>query len=457
MLSIVNPATEEVIQEVRTPSAQDIKAAYAAAVEAQKRWADTPYLSRAKIITEFRQLLEKNSIECASVTSSEMGKPVHQAVGEIKATLMRIDWFLENTPKELAAEQVRVAPPMIEEISYEPLGVIGNISAWNFPYFVGSNVFIPALLTGNAVLYKPSEFSTLTGLKLAHLFEEAGLPAGLFQALPGGPDVGKGLSALPLNGMFFTGSFRTGQRIAETQANRFTKVGLELGGKDPAYVCDDVDVKTAAESVADGAFYNAGQSCCAVERIYVHAKVYDEFLAHFKAFTASLVIGDPRDSKTYMGPVARQAQLEILREQVQDALDKGAQYLVKGGRREGRGYFYEPTALIGVNHSMKIMRDESFGPIIGIQKVASDEEALALMNDNEYGLTSSVHTLDKARAIQLMKRLNSGTVYWNCCDRVSPYLPWTGRKASGMGSTLSHIGVKTFLQPKAWHLRHPGV
>ncbi|MFW7381697.1 MAG: aldehyde dehydrogenase family protein [Oligoflexus sp.] len=454
-LTIINPATGNKIREIPTTSLADLKTAFTMAENYQSTWANTDYVMRAKIIQKFRELLAQEKRECAVILSSEMGKPVHQAEGEISACLNRIDWFLESTPRELSPEIIHVAYPMVEEIHYEPLGVIGNISAWNFPYFVGSNVFIPALLTGNTVLYKPSEFASLSGLKIAEIFYNAGLPKEAFQVIIGRGDIGQALVELPIKGIFFTGSYATGTKIAEQAAKRFIKLGVELGGKDAAYVCDDVDVKLAAESVADGSFYNAGQSCCAVERIYVHEKIYSEFLQHFKSFTESLVVGDPNDSKTYMGPLAREAQLAILAEQVEDAVAKGAKIFVQGGRQAHRGYYFSPTALFDVDHSMKLMREESFGPVIGIQKVKDDAEALNLMNDCSYGLTNSVHTKDKQRAMNIMKNLDSGTVYWNCCDRVSPYLPWTGRKASGMGTTLSHIGIKSFLQPKAWHLKHP--
>ena len=453
MLTVRNPANDEVLAELPTADKPKIEQAWQQAQAAQQIWAQTSYLQRSKIITEFKRLLETEGQEAAELLSSEMGKPVHQAAGEIRGTCARIHWFLEHTPKELTPEAIHVASPMTENISYEPLGVIANISAWNFPYFVGTNVFIPALLTGNAVLYKPSEFASLTGLRIGTLLKKSGLPDGVFQVLIGGQSTGEALSALPLNGMFFTGSQQTGNHIAQKVASRFVRLGLELGGKDPAYICDDADVKTAAETVADGAFYNAGQSCCAVERIYVHKNIYQEFMQHFLAFAATLKIGDPKDPKTYMGPLARKAQLEILEDQIQDALAKGAELALKGGRRTGPGNFFDPTILTHVNHKMKVMQEESFGPIIGIQIVSDDEEALALMNDSVFGLTSSVHSNNQERAVKIMQRLNCGTVYWNCCDRVSPYLPWTGRKGSGLGSTLSHLGIKAFLQPKAWHLK----
>ena len=331
------------------------------------------------------------------------------------------------------------------------------MSAWNYPYFVGSNVFVPALLTGNAVLYKPSEHATLTGLAIGELLHEAGVPADVFQVVVGAGETGRALIEQRIDGVFFTGSYPTGKKIAEAVAGRLVKVQLELGGKDPAYVCEDADPKVAAESLADGAMYNTGQSCCSVERIYVHEAIAKPFIEAFLATVRGFVAGDPLDANTYIGPLARQAQLAVLEEQVRDALGKGAKLLAGGKRdaRQGKGYYFEPTVLVDVTNDMKLMRDESFGPIIGIQTVRSDEDAVRAMNDTDYGLTAGVYTKSRERAERLLARVDAGSVYWNCCDRVSPRLPWTGRRHSGIGSTLSTHGIRTFLQPKAWHLRSP--
>jgi acyl-CoA reductase-like NAD-dependent aldehyde dehydrogenase len=230
-------------------------------------------------------------------------------------------------------------------------------------------------------------------------------------------------------------------------------VQLELGGKDPAYVCEDVNVANAAAAVAEGAFYNTGQSCCAVERVYVHDRIAAKFVDAFVDAVRGYTVGDPTDEATFIGPLARKAQLDVLEEQVRDARARGARLLLGGERRKGRGYFFEPTVLAGVDHDMKVMRDESFGPIIGIQAVSGDDEAVHLMNETEYGLTAAVYTPDRERADRVLSQLVAGTVYWNCCDRVSPRLPWTGRKHSGIGTTLSIAGIRAFVQPKAWHLR----
>jgi acyl-CoA reductase-like NAD-dependent aldehyde dehydrogenase len=231
------------------------------------------------------------------------------------------------------------------------------------------------------------------------------------------------------------------------------KVQLELGGKDPIYVCDDVDVKAAAAAVADGAFYNSGQSCCSVERIYVHASIYEKFLAAFVAEVKTFKLGDPLDEGTYIGPLTRGAQLAVLKRQVTDAVRKGARLLAGGDVVKRKGNWFAPTVLADADHSMALMRDESFGPIIGIAKVGDDAEAVRLMNDSEYGLTAGVYSPDGKRARRILDQLAAGSVYWNCCDRVSPRLPWSGVKHSGIGLTLSTYGIETFTRPKAWHLR----
>jgi acyl-CoA reductase-like NAD-dependent aldehyde dehydrogenase len=231
------------------------------------------------------------------------------------------------------------------------------------------------------------------------------------------------------------------------------KVQLELGGKDPVYVCDDVDVKSAAAGIADGAFYNTGQSCCSVERIYVHENVHDAFVDAFVAEVEGFSLGDPLDDKTYIGPITRRPQLDVLQKQVIEAKRRGARLMTGGNIIKRKGNWFEPTVLTEVDHRMSVMREESFGPVIGIQKVNDDSEAVLMMNDSEYGLTAGVYTADEKRARKILSKIRSGSVYWNCCDRVSPRLPWSGIGHSGIGLTLSTYGIQTFTRPKAWHLR----
>jgi len=367
----------------------------------------------------------------------------------------RIDFFLAETERALRDERVfsDAEGKLEERIAHDPLGVIANISAWNYPYFVGGNVFVPALAAGNAVLYKPSEYATLTGQHIADLLHEAGVPRNVFVAVIGDGATGAALLRQPVDGVFFTGSYGTGAKIAASTGRRMIKTQLELGGKDPIYVCEDVDVKAAAAGVADGAFYNTGQSCCSVERIYIHEQIYDAFVAAFVAEVKTFKIGDPTDEATYIGAITRRPQLAVLQAQVTDAKRKGAKLLLDGHVLKGKGNWYAPTVLADVDHSMRVMRDESFGPIIGLQAVADDEAAVDLMNDTEYGLTAGVYTASERRAKKILGKVAAGSVYWNCCDRVSPRLPWSGVKHSGIGLTLSTYGIQTFTRPKAWHLR----
>ena len=274
---------------------------------------------------------------------------------------------------------------------------------------------------------------------MAEMLWQAGVPKDVFQVVIGAKDAGEALLNLPLDGYFFTGSYATGKYIAERVSGKLVPVGLELGGKDPMYVAEDVDVKSVAASGVEGAFYNNGQSCCAVERIYVHENIYDAYVDAFVEEAKQMNMGDPTEEGTFLGSLTRPRQMDVLEDQVTDATSKGGKLLLGGKRADQKGFYFNPTVLSNVDHSMKVMMDESFGPIIGIQKVKSDAEAIELMLDTPYGLTSSVFTTDENRALELMQQLNSGTVYWNCCDRVSPNIPWSGRGASGLGSTLSML------------------
>jgi acyl-CoA reductase-like NAD-dependent aldehyde dehydrogenase len=458
MLKIVNPATKELIAELPEDTADSVKAKVLAARAAQPAWASTPFEARKSALTKWKTLVAANKDRLARLLTAEMGKPLQQALNELNALAGRVDFFLSHAQSVLADEVVPASPAggTEERITWEPLGVVANISAWNYPYFVGSNVFVPGLLTGNAVVYKPSELTTQTGLALAELMYEAGVPRDVFPVVVGGGSAGAALLTQAIDGVFFTGSYATGKRIAEATAGRMIKVQLELGGKDPVYVCDDVDIEAAAASLADGAMYNAGQSCCSVERIYVHEKIARPFIDAFVKTVREFVVGDPLELATYIGPLAREQQLGVLEAQIADARAKGAKVLLGGHRDEARKGWFQPTVLSEVTSEMRVMRDESFGPIIGIQAVSSDDEALRSMNDTEYGLTAGVYTKNRERAERVLRGVNAGSAYWNCCDRVAPALPWTGRKHSGIGSTLSTHGVRAFVQPKAWHLRSPG-
>ncbi len=447
-LTIANPANGQVIKTLQQTSQSDIARAFSKAKKSQRHWKETKLSERKRIIKAFNKNLDLEKAKLAKTLTKEVGKPISQSLNEIKGTVHRINYFL-NHFEDVMKKTVYSKSEILE---WEPLGVVGNISAWNYPYFVGSNVFIPALLTGNAVLYKPSEFATLTGQHISRLLRKSGIPSSIFQLLIGTGEVGASLLEEPIDGLFFTGSYPTGAKINQALSHRMIKVQMELGGKDPVYVTEDVDVQKVAEAVADGTFYNTGQSCCSVERIYVHKNIHREFVREFVDVVKGFRIGDPTNPNTYIGPLTRRAQIGVLMDQVNDALEKGARLETGGKPQTGTGNYFQPTVLSQTNHGMKIMRDESFGPIIGIQSVKSDSEAIEKMNDTTYGLTSSVYTKNQRRALKLMKEFQSGSVFWNCCDRVNPKLPWSGRGNSGIGSTLSEIGIQTFLQPKAYHL-----
>jgi len=453
MLIIENPANGSIITQLQEDDAQSISAKYRAARKAQPAWAATPLATRLDALRRFRDALTRDVDELAAVLTSETGKPIRQAKNEIRGLPARIDFFLASTEAAVAAREVHDVAGMRERISHEPLGVIANVSAWNYPYFVGGNVFAPALLTGNAVLYKPSEFAALTGLQIGKRLHESSVPTDVFSVVIGGGTAGAELIKQPVDGVFFTGSYATGQRIAREIGPRMVKLQLELGGKDPIYVREDVDVASAAASLADGAMYNAGQSCCSVERIYVQQTIYEDFVTAFVKEVEGFKIGAPASDATYIGPITRAPQIDVLEQQVADAVGKGAKLLLGGARLQQPGNWFPPTVLSHVNHSMEVMREESFGPIIGIQKVANDDEAVRLMNDTKYGLTAGVYTTDEQRANAILAQLRAGSVYWNCCDRVSPRLPWSGVGQSGIGLTLSTYGIETFTRPKAWHLQ----
>ncbi|MEZ5143232.1 MAG: aldehyde dehydrogenase family protein [Acidimicrobiales bacterium] len=452
-MQVVNPATGAPIGAVDEMDPGDVEAVYERARAAQAAWADRPIGDRIEVVRRLRAAVVDRLDALAADLTAETGKPISQARNELNGLLPRLDFFCDHAAATLADETVLAEDGLREVIAHEPLGVVANISAWNYPYFVGSNVFVPALLAGNAVLYKPSELASLTGRNIADLVWSAGVPEDVFGLLIGGGEVGAALLRTGIDGVFFTGSHPTGQRIAVEVAPSLAVVQLELGGKDPVYVADDVDPVLAAESLADGAFYNTGQSCCSVERLYVHERVHDAFLEHFVHTVEHFVVGDPRDEATYIGPVTRPQQLAVLEAQVDDAVAKGATVRTGGHRLDRPGSWFAPTVIAGATNGMAVMRDESFGPIIGIASVAEDDEALALMNDTEYGLTAGVYSADEDRARSILRRVDAGSAYWNCCDRVSPRLPWSGRGHSGIGSTLSTSGITAFTRPKAWHLR----
>jgi acyl-CoA reductase-like NAD-dependent aldehyde dehydrogenase len=453
-MNIINPANEEIIATVQADSLAILDLKFKRLQKSASTWSAVPIQKRVEILEKFVSLLKENIEELAAILTSEMGKPLQQSRNEINGASAKATWLAEHATQYLSEEIMSVSDQLTEKIVYEPLGVICNISAWNYPYNVGVNIFVPALLAGNAVMYKPSEYATLTGIQIGKYLVEAGVPEEVFQVAIGEGSVGKALLDMPFDGYYFTGSYQTGQKIYQHVAQKMVPCVLELGGKDPVYVADDVvDVAGAAAGIADGAFYNNGQSCCSVERIYVQSAIYEAFVEAFVAEVNSWKMGSPTEDGVYITVLSRRAQLDVLENQVADAVDKGAMVLLGGKRLEGKGNYFEPTVLVNVTNEMAVMREESFGPIIGIMRVENDAEAVQLMNDTDYGLTAGVYSANQHRAEAILAQINAGSGYWNCCDRVSAALPWSGRGHSGFGSTLSQVGLRAFTKPKAYHLR----
>lgn len=453
-MEIINPATEQIIVTVKEDNQESLDQKFKLLVEYQNKWANLQLSERALILEKFVILIKENIEELSLILTSEMGKPLQQSRNEINGAGNKAVWLIQNAEKYLSDEIMSISDQVTEKIVYEPLGVICNISAWNYPYNVGFNIFIPALLAGNSVMYKPSEYATLTGLEIEKYLKLAGVPKEVFQVAIGKGAIGEALLEMPFNGFYFTGSYKTGKYIYEKIAHKLVPCQLELGGKDPVYVTNDVsNVKDAALGIADGAFYNNGQSCCSVERIYVQKDIYEEFVHEFIKEVKSWKIGNPLEDGVYISVLTRKEQLEVLEKQVEDALSNGAICEIGGEKMDILGYYFQPTVLLNVKNDMKVMQEESFGPIIGIMKVESDEEAINLMNNTTYGLTAAVYSSSQHRAESILAKIDSGSGYWNCCDRVSAAMPWTGRKNSGFGSTLSHQGIRAFAKVKSYHLR----
>jgi acyl-CoA reductase-like NAD-dependent aldehyde dehydrogenase len=402
--------------------------------------------------------MEKREDEIASDITRMMGKPKSQAQNEVKGMAARARHMIAIAPESLAdiVEPGGKKPNFERRIVKEPLGVVFGLPAWNYPLLTATNALFPAVLAGNAFIVKHSPRSPLCGEHFARAFREAGADESIVQALNCDHPTSERIVGDPrVDHVVFTGSVFGGHRIQEAAAKRFVSVGLELGGNDPAYVAPDCDLEKTVENIVDGACYNAGQSCCAVERVYVHRSVYAKFLEMAEPLVRAYVMGDPMKPETTLGPIAQPHHVAELEAFVADARTHGARLLFGGKKTSvgGKGRFFEATLLADVPQAARLMREESFGPLVVAQPVDSDEEALAKMNDSRFGLTASVWTRDRDRAARLAARLEYGTVFMNRCDFLDPALPWTGVKDSGRGVTLSTLGFDHLTRPKAIHFR----
>ncbi len=457
ILKIVTPVDGSVYAERPAATPQQVDAAIALAAKAQQSWRRTPLAERLAIATRFVDAFVAKGSEIALELSWQMGRPASQTPGEVRGFEERGRAMIALAPEGL--EDIRPAGKegFDRFIRHEPLGVVFVVGAWNYPYLITVNAVLPAIIAGNAVILKQATQTLLCAERFAAAWREAGLPEGVFQALHlGGADAEQVIRDPRVNFVNFTGSVPVGRRVQQVAADRFIGVGLELGGKDPAYVRADANLAHAIENLVDGAFFNSGQSCCGVERIYAHESLYDDFVEGAAALTRSYRLGNPIEANVNLGPVVNAAAAAFVRAQNAEAVAKGAQGLIDpalfAADKMGTPYL-APQILVDVDHSMRAMTEETFGPVVGVMKVRSDEEALALMNDSPYGLTASVWTADEQAALSIGSRLETGTVFMNRCDYLDPALAWVGVKDSGRGCSLSVLGYEHLTRPKSFHLR----
>jgi acyl-CoA reductase-like NAD-dependent aldehyde dehydrogenase len=452
----VNPATGELIRELQCASDADVYAAVSKARSAQEKWATSDLLDRIAILRQFQSQLHLKKTRIAEGITLETGKPLVEALTtEVLVVLDSARFLIENAYRLLAGESVPhgnlAAKLKRGRLVREPHGVIGIISPWNYPFSIPATEALAALVAGNAVVLKPSEVTSLVALELQFLLRTAGVPADIFQVVVGDGGTGAALAHSQIDKLVFTGSVATGKRVAAAAAERLLPTVLELGGKDPLLVLADADIDVASSAAIWGAFVNAGQTCLSVERCYVHRNLYAEFLDACVEKTKKLHVGNGMDSATDVGPMIHERQLGIVESHVEDAVARGARLLTGGRRLPDLGpNFYEPTVLADVTHEMRIMREETFGPVLPVMAFDSDDEAITLANDSEYGLAASIWTRDGSRGEKMALRLHAGTVMVNdvvSCFGISE-APHGGVKASGLGRTHGRFGLEEMIRLK---------
>ena len=456
-LKTISPVDGRIYVERPLESAAGIDRALESGRSAQRAWGALPLFVRCEILKKAVDAFVARTNEIAAEISWQMGRPIAHSPGEVRGFAERANYMLEIAPTALAAVQPGDKPGFKRAIKRVPLGVVVVVAPWNYPYLTAVNAVLPALIAGNAVLLKHSHQTPLCAERFLEAFLSAGVPAAVFQYLHlSHADTSRLMGDARVAGVCFTGSVSGGRAVVAATASGFAASGLELGGKDPAYVRSDANLAHAIETLTDGAFFNAGQSCCGIKRIYVAATRYQDFVDGVVELTHKYRLGSPLDAHTTIGPVVRTAAAEAVRSQVKDAVARGATQLIKESKfaasAAGTPYL-APQVLINVDHSMPIMREETFGPAVGVMQVASDDEALRLMNDSEFGLTAAIFSADAARAEILADALETGTVFLNRCDYLDPALAWTGVKNSGRGCTLSRVGFEQLTRPKSYHFR----
>ena len=455
----VSPVDGSIYVERPYAAPAEIEAVLAKAVQAQRVWAGQNIAARAEFCGKFCDALLSQTDEIALELAWQMGRPVAQAPGEVRGCVERARFMIDHAAEGLADLDPGPKAGFKRYVKRVPLGVVFVIAPWNYPLLTAVNTVIPAIMAGNAVILKHAPQTPLVAERFAEAFAKAGLPEGVFQYLHLTPATAEALvHEKRIAHVAFTGSVAVGHAVSRAAAGRFVSVGLELGGKDPAYVRADADIAFAAENLVDGAFFNAGQSCCAIERIYVHEAVYDDFLRRAVDLTNQYRLGNPTDPNTNLGPVVSARAAGFIRAQIAEAIAQGAEPLIDPAKfpadTEGSLYI-APQILVNVTHQMRLMTEETFGPVVGIMKIASDAQAIQLMNDSAYGLTAAIFSGDAAAAEAIGAQLETGTVFLNRCDALDPALPWVGVKDSGRGHTLSVWGYEHLTRPQVFHLRLP--
>lgn len=453
----ITPVDGSVYCEHQLASEAELDAVLQRAADAQREWRNTDLATRAAICRRFCDAFEARRDEIALELTWQMGRPIDYAPSEVRGTLERARYMIDIAPEALADVDAGPKEGFTRFVRREPLGVVFTVAAWNYPYLIAVNSVIPAIMAGNTVVLKHSAQTPLCAERFAECFRAAGLPVGVFQAVHLSHEATERvIRDSRVDFVAFTGSVAGGHTVQRAAADRFIGTGLELGGCDPAYVRHDAKLAHAVESLVDGAFFNSGQSCCGIQRIYVHQRVYDEFVAAAVALTNRYVLGDPTLPGTTLGPVVRTVAAEQIRRQIAASIAAGAIPAIDetsfAKSAVGTPYM-APQLLLGVDHRMPVMREEIFGPVAGIMKVAGDDEAVSLMNDSDFGLTASVWTADIELGAVLGDRLETGTFFVNRCDYLDPALAWVGVKDSGRGCTLSRVGYEHLTRPKSFHLR----
>jgi acyl-CoA reductase-like NAD-dependent aldehyde dehydrogenase len=456
-LTTISPIDNSVYVERSYATSEEINATLDRAQKAQKTWKHVPLAQRKQRCAAMVDAFVAKKAEIGEEICWQMGRPIASAAGEVAGMEERARKMIELADTGLASIKLEEKEGFERWIQREALGVMFVIAPWNYPYLTAINAIMPAILAGNAVILKHSAQTPLCAERLFEAFAEANLPEGVFQYLHlNHADTESVIKDERINHVAFTGSVPGGEMVEKAAAGRFIGIGLELGGKDPAYIRADADIAHAVDTTMDGAFYNSGQSCCGIERIYVHESIHDEFVKQATDWVKALKLGRSDDPDTSMGPVVRASAAEFVREQTAEAISQGAIAHISlddfTEDQPGSAYL-APQLLSNVDHSMRVMTEESFGPVVGIQKVSSDEQAIALMNDSEYGLTASIFTQDIEKGIELGQQVETGTFFINRCDYLDPDLAWTGIKNSGHGCTLSVMAYESVTRPKSFHIK----